>query len=346
MIQTGSVAAEIFFAALSTACDEAVDRCGLRRWTVSAGRWSVDLEFAGDGLPETILPALARVSQQPAPEVVSTIRIFDSASTGVEAPPAAWRPQAVRERGEVKGFNDERFQTVYHDFGAISMHDTATKTTVFWVESPESPHWWERAEPLRAGLHWALNGDGRYLAHAAAVGDDDGVVLLVGRGGAGKTTTTISCLRAGMSFVGDNYVLVSSEDSPVVHAVYANVKLRDGTFELMPDLIAKLGRREGSDEKLVVDVRRHWPTQLQSGLQVRAIAVVSIASSGPTRTVAASPVEALLALAPTTVYQLPRNGDVLRPMAELVRQVPVFRLELGPEPASSPDAIRDLLAHR
>jgi hypothetical protein len=54
-------------------------------------------------------------------------------------------------------------------------------------------------------------------------------------------------------------------------------------------------------------------------------------------------VEALLALAPTTVYQLPDNGRVLRPMADLVRGSRSFKVELGPDVADTPATIRAVL---
>ena len=350
-LEVGSPAAvEEYFAALSAAFREAADAAGLLKSTLTVGRWAVDLQFAGPVLRDVTLPALAFTSEEAAPDPLATICLFDSASTGVPVPAFAWRPQHIRERGAIQGFNDDRFRTVYHGdalapgggFDAFSMFDAATRTTVVWVESVEHVQWWERAEPLRTALHWALNGENRYLAHAAAVGDDKGSVLLAGPGGSGKTTTTVACLRDGMTFVGDNYVLVSLDDEPVAHAIYSNIKLRDGTLELLPGLgEAPADREQG--EKLVIDVRRTWPSQLVASSPLRAIAVVCVRSEAATRSVPASPVEALLALAPTTVYQLPDNGRVLRPMAELVRGTRAFRVELGADVFDTPATIRALL---
>jgi hypothetical protein len=59
--------------------------------------------------------------------------------------------------------------------------------------------------------------------------------------------------------------------------------------------------------------------------------------------VPATPVDALLALAPTTISQIPGNGSVLSKMAELTRVLPSYRLELGSDPADGPSVIRDLL---
>ncbi len=346
----GAAAVEEYFAALSAAFREAAGARGLLQSTLTVGPWAVDLQFAGAALHDVTVPALAFVTDEAAPHPLATICLFDSASTGVPVPAFPWRPRHIRERGAIQGFNDDRFRTVYHGdplapdggFNALSMFDAATRTTVVWVESVEHVHWWERAEPLRTALHWALTGEDRYLAHAAAVGDETGAVLLAGPSGSGKTTTTAACLRDGMTYVGDNYVLVSLGDEPVAHAIYSNLKLRDGTLDLISGLGEPSADREET-EKLVLDVRRTWPSQLATSLPLRAIAVVSVSGEAATRAVPASPVEALLALAPTTVYQLPDNGPVLRPMAELVRRTRLFRIELGRDIASTPATIRALL---
>jgi len=114
-----------------------------------------------------------------------------------------------------------------------------------------------------------------------------------------KTTTTVACLLDGLRFVGDNYVLLSHEATPVVHGIYNNVKLREGTLELLPELASAVKTLEVEDgEKLIVDVGQWRPRQVASGLPVKALVVPEI--RGPVRRAwfRPSPVEVLLALAP------------------------------------------------
>jgi hypothetical protein len=344
--------AERYFSDLKAAFDSAASRTGAIDYTLTVGPWTVGLTFAGDELLDVVVPALGDVKPASAVDPSATLCIFDSASTGVDVPPFAWRPVDLRPRGEVAGYNDDRFRTIYHGdvlredggFDALSMFDEAERTGVFWVSSLDRVDWWERAEPLRSALHWALGGERRHLAHAAGVGDERGAVLLAGAGGAGKTTTTVACLLDGLQFVGDNYVLLSQEGAPVVHGIYHNVKLRPATLELLPELASAVRTFDVEEgEKLIVDVGRWRPAQVASGLPVRALLVPEVRGHGETRVVPASPVETLLALAPTTIYQLPNNGGALSAMSELVRQVPTFRLELGGDVADGPAAIRELL---
>ena len=53
---------------------------------------------------------------------------------------------------------------------------------------------------------------------------------------------------------------------------------------------------------------------------------------------------ALLALAPTTVFQAPRHdGAALRPLAELARRVPAYVLDLGGRPDEAVPVLAQLL---
>jgi hypothetical protein len=347
--------AELYFTALQAAFAEAQARTQAREYTLAVGPAALRLAFAGVELTRGVLPALAHVIPGAPAEATATVCVWDSESTGVDVPPFTWRPRHLGHQGQIDGYNDERFRTIYHGdifapdggFDALSMFDAEQRTAIFWVASRHHVHWWERAEPLRTLLHWVLDAEDRYLAHAAAVGDDDGVVLLVGRGGMGKTTTTLACLRDGLRFVGDNYVLLSLEDEPFAHGLYSNAKLRPGTLELMPELADAVNTLDVKEEgeKFIVDVKRWRPEQVVTGMPVRALVVPHVIGDGATRMVEASPMEGLLALAPTTVCQLPENGGVLAAMARLVRELPTYKLELGGDVAGGPAAIRSLL-HR
>ena len=252
----------------------------------------------------------------------------------------------------VEGFNDERFRTMYHGdlmaddggFQALSMYDAEARTSVFWVASSGHVHFWERAEPLRPSLNWILDSPSRYFAHAACVGNGDGAVLLAGKGGSGKTTTTMASVEAGLSFLADNYVLISLEEGgPVAYSLYSNAKLLPATVELLPGLRDVVDVREvAADEKLTVDIGEHRPGQLATGLPVRALVVPHVVGRGETRLVEISPVAALIALAPTTVLQL-QNSAVVARMADLTRTVPSYRLELGGDVQDGPRALRRLL---
>lgn len=342
-----------FFGRLRAAFDTAADRAGgVRAHELGIGPWGVRVLFAGAELEPLMRPPLEHLRAAAPPGPDATICVWDSASTGVRVPSFNWSPRHVRQRGVVEGFNDERFRTMYHGdlmaddggFQALSMYDSETRTSVFWVASRHHVHFWERAEPLRPSLNWILDHQTRYFAHAACVGNRDGAVLLAGKGGSGKTTTTMAGVEAGMSFLADNYVLISLEDGgPVAYSLYSNAKLLPATVGLVPSLAGVVDVREvAADEKLTVDIREHRPDQLPGRLPVRALVVPHVVGRGETRLVEITPVQALIALAPTTVLQL-QNSAVVARMADLTRTVPCYRLELGGDVQDGPRTLRRLL---
>jgi hypothetical protein len=169
-------------------------------------------------------------------------------------------------------------------------------------------------------------------------------VLLAGKGGAGKTTTTLASIHAGLSFVGDNYVLLSLEDEPTVYGLYGTAKLWPETVKRLPHVESLIGALDvAHDQKIVLDVARHWPCQIATGLPIRAVVIPEITGSRRARVVPCSPGEALLALAPTTVLQLPRETTGLAAMAQLLRRVPTYKLELADDAMRGPLALSELL---
>jgi hypothetical protein len=345
-------APERYFAALQAAFDMAAARAPVAsEHRLTVGPWQLRLRFAGE-VSRLMLPAMGHLLPPAGAAHDATVCVFDTASTGVRVPPFTWRPRHLGPRGEVEGYCDERFRTIYHGdvfaadggFDALSMYDAEARTAIFWAAHRDRIQWWERSEPLRPSLHWTLGGQRRFLAHAAVVGGPDGGVLLGAKGGSGKTTVALGCLEAGMEFLGDNYVLVSLDPVPVAHGIYRNAKVRPESLDRVPAIASRVQTLEVADgEKLIVDVGAAYPGQLAHSLPLRAIVVPYVTGERDTRVVPASPVDALVALAPTTIAQLPGNGRVLAQMAELTRALPSYRLELGADPADGPAAIRDLL---
>jgi hypothetical protein len=343
-----------YFEALHKAFELAASRAGLiERDLIIAGR-RIRLAFAGGALAPLLVPALAHLESPESGEAEARICVWDDQSTGLRIPGFPWSALDVRQQGMIAGYNSERIRTVYHGnvmepplygFNALSMFDAESRTALFWVASRARVPWYEPVEPLRPSLHWALSATGRHFAHAAAVATEHGCVLLAGQGWAGKTTTAMACVEYGFGFLGDNYVVVSVDGSPVAHSLFCNAKLRPESLALLPELesvVTRMGMAE--DEKLLVDFRIHRPGQLMLEAPVKALLVVQQMGAGATRVRWASPGEGLIALAPSTIYQLPSNGGAgLRPMADLARRVPTYVLELGPDPASAPPVIADLL---
>ena len=268
-----------------------------------------------------------------------SINIWDSESTGV-GPPPLLGPQSGTEDGPIYYYEGHGVQAL-NRWRTLSVLDAESAEGWFWAPSPDAMPSWERAAPLRAILHWWLGRRGILYLHGGAVGTADGGVLVVGRGGSGKSTTTLACVAAGLRYAGDDYVAVAPGPQPWVHSLYSSGKLEDHQLARFPALGGAVGNLErDAGEKAVVFVEEAAPGAPIAGFPLRAILVPEIVAQTPeTRAVPRPAAAALAALAPSTIFQLhPPQPGMLAEMARAGRSRPVLhppaRLGSGADPGS------------
>jgi hypothetical protein len=355
----GSLVRAVEFAgAMRAAAERAGERAGWEDHHLEVAGEPIRLRFAGGGLVDAILPALAHLAAPPRPAGALTVLLWDTASTGVPRPEAPWSREEVGVLGQVNGYNYARVRTVVAPvYGGLTLFDSERRTVVFWARDAAEVTWSERANPLRVALHWALDGPGRQLVHAGAVGRGSTGLLVGGPGGTGKSTTATACVAADWDYAGDDHVLLTVDgDGARAHALYGTAKLSPATAARVPGLSSAIvnydalggiaaGRPLHPDEKLVADLHRHRPERLRSWLPVSAVVLPRIAAGPRSALRRARQAEALRALAPSTVMQLPHAGGRpgLGPLAEALRGAPSYVLELGRDVDAVPELLGELL---
>jgi hypothetical protein len=204
---------------------------------------------------------------------------------------------------------------------------------------------WEVSTPFRKILHWWAADLGLQLVHAAAVGRTDGGLLLVGRGGSGKSTTALACLDGMLGYAGDDYCLVDSGERPWVHGLYLSAKGDSRTATLLPGLRDSLRHTPCSiDGKSIIFADDVRPEAVVAGFPLRAIVVPRIVGGSVSRLERLSATDTLRAFAPSTLLQLP--GEIasgLGRLSDLVRRVPARMLCLGDDPATAVTVLAELL---
>lgn len=331
-----------FFAGLLDAFERATAAVPAETVCVGVAERSVELEFAGPELRGRVVEAL-NILELPDPSPDLTVKIFDSVTTGVVPPPPAWTAYDYRAQGEIAGFNTDRYRTAYRvDTGCLSMIDLAESVAVFWIRDAAVYPAWMRAAPLRTLLGWWAGREGLQMVHGAAVGAVDAGALLTAPGGAGKSTSALRCLLAGMRYAGDDYVMVDPA-ARRIYSVFTTAKADDAAIDaFFPQLRNESsGVIDGETSKHIFYLDRLFPDRL-GDLPLSAIAVPSL-TDGPSRFAPMAPAQALRALAPTTLFQLAGSGSVeFEQMARLVRSQPVFALEVSTS-AEIAGTLRDLL---
>lgn len=279
----------------------------------------VRLRVAGDGAAEALLAPLGRVCRPPSGDAAVVLTAFDRAGSGIT--PAAPGGEPGRQPG---GGAHVVFEP---DAPLLSVLDPASGRGAFWTGDARALPQWHAASPLRDLLRWVLRAHDLHFAHGAVVGDERGGVLLAGSSGSGKSSTAMLCAVRGLRHLTDDYCLVSADDPPVAHALYATAKLDEASLERL-GLPVPAGP---AAEKIVLDPAAATVGGVAERLPLRALLLPRVAE----RTGELEPVsqaQALAALAPSTLLQLPnsRGGD-LAALARLVRTIPAYRVAVGPD---------------
>jgi len=287
------------------------------------------LEIAGEGLPAQLSRALAHLAQPKASRVGLTIQAWDGPMI---SPP--WSEDDYGPRGEVSGFNTERFSTVFdHGTGSLNMLDRERGSALFWTRDAVTLPSYESAAPLRTILGWWMEQENRILIHGGAIAAERGAVLLAGPGGSGKSTTALLCLQAGWKYLADDYCVVEPGNPPRVSSLYSTAKVARRWLLHMPNLekLSKATSEMHADKHLLF-LNELCPDDLIHSATCHVLLLPSISEQDQTTVETATEGEALRALAPSTIFQSSASGQsTFRRLSELVQQLPIRRLNLGRE---------------
>jgi hypothetical protein len=290
-------------------------------------------------------PALAHLQIAPVESPDVTFHVWDSESTQTPNvdPPVGW--DCLTDRGDIWGFNSPNIRSAFHWIEcSLNLMDIPNRTGIFWVRSAEALPYWTKASPFRTLFHWWMEHNGGQLIHAAAVGSQDGAVLITGKGGVGKSTTSLSCVLDGMQYVADDYLVVTLDPTPRAHSLYNTAKLNPDQAARLPEL-ATISQQTPPGEKTVMHLFPTRAGQVVTSLPLRALLTPSFADSDTTCFVPASRAVLEGATAFTTMSQLPHSGQhTVDFIARLVDRLPGLEMQLGSDLPGVPRAIRDLLS--
>lgn len=335
-----------FFDDAMSRAQSAISRAGRIVRHIDVAGTRVELVFAGEPLLEALFPALSHLEIETSGSPDVSLLAWDTRSTGVDVPPPPVRHESFTDRGDIWGLSSRRIRSAFHwiEF-SLNLLDLERRAGMFWVRSDEHIPYWTRASPLRTLLHWWTQANGAHLLHAAAVGDDDGALLITGKGGVGKSTTALACLTRGMQYVADDYLVVRLEPEPRVYSLYSTAKLDHPQVARFPDL-ARLLRKHGPDGgKAVVHLYPEMECRISRSLPLKALAMPSFADEPATTFGPASASGLQRAASFTTMSQLPHAGhDTHRFIERLVATVPGFSMRLGSDLGQLPSAIREFLS--
>jgi hypothetical protein len=171
------------------------------------------------------------------------------------------------------------------------------------------------------------------MIHAGLVARNGQGVLFAGKSGSGKSTSALACLCAGFHFLSEDYVAVEQrpDSSFAGHSVYNSVFLNTDHLARFPSLSRYvLPGHFPYEKKSVLLLSQVFPERLARVAPIRALVLPRLVTTVP-RVCPASKGEALLALGPSSLLQIPNRRLGMRgfaTLARLVEQIPSYWLDI------------------
>ncbi|MEO7361503.1 MAG: hypothetical protein ABI120_14310 [Gemmatimonadaceae bacterium] len=276
------------------------------------------------------------------------VRLWDVEATGIgdahneiTYDPSQTGETIASDDGRYVYFGRPQLQTVLDRSGATitGCVGSAARLTLYDV-----------GRPLHSELLLWHHDHGLLPVHAGMVARNDNGVLLAGPGGSGKSTTSVMCHLAGFSYLADDYVAVEWRDDGSVHghSIYNSTHIDPTHLQRFPQAItstAVSGTLTREDKSLVM-LSQAAAGHFSGEARIRVVGLPRVAHTPHTTVRRASKVEALLRLAPSSLFLMPYAGMGRTGFArlnDLVNSVPAYWVELGEDLQEIPGVIDQLL---
>jgi hypothetical protein len=320
-------------------------------WWRLAGR-TVRGRIVGKDLAERLARPFAHLQAgEPAAEPDLCLDLWDGEATGVELPAGTILDTIPgwHDSGGISTVSSGSRYYIHGLFESRAILDRHARRIIGWTPSAGRLSLYERGKPFRVLLSVWLHDRGIQVVHAALVSKGGRGVLLPGRGGAGKSTSALACLLEGFRYLGDDYVGLErlGNGSFSGYSLYNSTWLEPDHLLRFPPLVPHAIRGVLSwERKRLIHLAEIFPEGMAHSAPIRLLALPQVVHRSTTRSRVASRAEAVLAMAPTSIFELtPRVGaEGFERLAALATRLPAHWLELGERLPEIPSRIDDLLA--
>jgi hypothetical protein len=324
-------------AAFALAC--AARPAEVREWFVRITGRRVRLRIAGGELGDQLSRCFATLTEltdaagrDAAAEL--TIEAWDRAATRVGCPGIRYAADTTDELGSGLLSQYREGRVLRYDRAAmIKCFDRAERALFVCVHDARRNGLSERSKPFPHFLATWCHDRGVEVLHAGLVARAGRGILLGGGSGSGKSTSAIAAALGGFDFLGDD--CVGTEITATAcrgHACYDAVRVDAGSLARFPLLRTHQWAPDGPRDrgKSMVYMSDVVGRRAAADTTIVAIVLPRIVGAGPSRLVPVTKGTALRKLAPSTLLRgLGSRAEGMGHIAELVRRLPCFELELG-----------------
>ncbi len=317
-----------------------VERC----YTFGVDR--VRVRYLDPRLEPLLHPAIAHLeSDNTAGNADLVIHTFASAEPPLHFAREVWIESSRRWKS--KPFTPERLFAHFlpGDDGRLDVLIGAQTEAFTCSRDPERVPAWDVATPFRDLLQgWNRLHEG-HVIHGGVVADAENAVLLAGAGGAGKSSTALACLlHSDLAFLGDDLCLIRRDAHAVtVHSLYNSTKLLPHDVARFAQGLRPYDDSSRGDGKPTFYAFPALRKRLAISRPLKAVLLLRVHDSAETYVEPAGAGEAWKAVGPSTLALVPSDASGFQWLADLVSDLPAWRLSLGARRDLIPVAIKQVL---
>jgi len=318
----------------------ATSQSGTSSVYLNIGGHVAHLTFAGEALAAAILPSFNHACMEHQNDVVPSLTIYLWDASRVPCFINDAFKQELYQRLNHARQKIDHITTIHLQFNdqgnILSVIDVSKRIAFYFTSDVEQLPDYEISAPMRTIIHWFCRMNQLLFVHGAGIGYQGMGILLVGRGGAGKSTTALLSLLNGFEFIGDDYIAISVRDTIKGYPVYRSAKLTDASLSKLPELKPyqlKMNHEnvygQQHQEKNIVRLDDNIG-KLVSSLSLHMMMRPMVAQAKQTSFQSISPMQLLADFAGSTILQMPGCGaDMLRELTNICRKLPSYSMRLS-----------------
>ena len=307
------------------------------------------IRVVGRRLADEFLCAFQHLRHRTEPTSVPqlTIDLWDEAATGV--PCLGSLPPEMPGRPEYAAESPDGRYIVHQVARTRTCIDRKRQHVVGWVGAPESLTHFQRGRPIQPMLmRWHLDRGVQPL-HAGLVARGERGALICGASGSGKSSVSLHCFQAGLSYLGDDCVGLMGDSSEFTgHSLFCSANVTPDHLHRFDGLsrYAISGRTPVEDKSLLflADIA---PGRFTPEAKIVAMLLPRVVPVSQVELRPASKREALLRIAPSTLSWVPEPAArkvAFERLSRLADSVPRYWVDLGGDTRNLPGLVDGLLS--
>jgi hypothetical protein len=311
--------------------------------------YQVAIRATSSRLFDQIRRPLAHLEVRPdEPEPCCTIDFIDGADADenlIVLPAAAQRSSPEQETQE---FQAGPYLFTLHGDSVLTAYNQGASHTIGIVRDPGRWPLDHYQQALFISLYQHLIQRGLYLIHASAIGRNGKALLFSAKSGAGKTTTMLTCVRAGFDFYSDDATLLRRSENGQIDIVplLGTMNVTETTLRWFPELLPYTSKAVSRTGKRLVMMGDVYPQRMATTGTVQAVIAPEIAGQTHATLSSMSKMGLLRELLPFSLdlHDADAAKTHLDFLLEVLRQVPCYRLRLGQIGEELPELLERALA--